>query len=151
QPARQRQPMGRCGREFSSGRTALSSQLEPRVNFAGLIHDFWPLTITGVAQGAIYALLALGYTLAYGVLRRINFALSDVFMIGPFATIITWGFFGLDQISPPPSAGLVIGYLAFGLLAAIVVSGLTALVVELVAYRPLRRRNAPPLAFLITA
>src|SRR5262249_57384694 len=113
----------------ASGRTALSSQLEPRVNFAGLIHDFWPLTITGVAQGAIYALFALGYTLVYGVLRLINFAHSEVFMMGTFAAIITWGFFGLDQNSPTPSAGLVIGYLAIGLLAAIVVSGLTALVV----------------------
>ncbi len=121
------------------------------MNFAGLIHDFGPLTITGVAQGAIYALFALGYTLVYGVLRLINFAHSEVFMMGTFAALTTWGFFGLNQNSPTPSVGLVIGYLAIGLLAAIIVSGLTALVVELVAYRPLRRRNAPPLAFLITA
>src|SRR6185503_993533 len=80
-----------------------------------------------------------------------NFAHSEVFMMGTFAAITTWGLFGLDQNSPTPSTGAVIGYLAVGLLAAIIVSGLTALVVELVAYRPLRRRNAPPLAFLITA
>jgi branched-chain amino acid transport system permease protein len=72
-------------------------------------------------------------------------------MTGTFAAIITWGWFGLDQNSPSPSAGAMAGYLVIGLVAAVIVSGITALVVELVAYRPLRRRNAPPLAFLITA
>ena len=121
------------------------------MNFAGLIHDFGPLTVTGIAQGAIYALFALGYTLVYGVLRLINFAHSEVFMMGTFAALTVWGLFGLNQNSRTPSVGLVIAYLVIGLVAAIIVSGLTALVVELVAYRPLRRRNAPPLAFLITA
>ncbi|GIH18104.1 branched-chain amino acid ABC transporter permease [Rugosimonospora africana] len=109
------------------------------------------MTVTGLAQGAIYALFALGYTLVYGVLRLINFAHSEVFIMGTFACLITWGFFGLDQNSAQPSVGGAIGYLLLGLAVAAVVSGLTALLVELVAYRPLRRRNAPPLAFLITA
>jgi len=121
------------------------------MNFSGLFHSFGPLTITGLAQGAIIALFALGYTLVYGVLRLINFAHSEVFMVGTFAALYTWGFFGLDQNSPTPSLGGVIGYMLIGLAAAIVVSGITALLVEFVAYRPLRRRNAPPLAFLITA
>jgi branched-chain amino acid transport system permease protein len=121
------------------------------VNFSGLIHDFGPLTVTGLAQGAIYALFALGYTLVYGVLRLINFAHSEVFIVGTFAALDIWGVFGLDQNSPTPSTAAVIGYLLIGLAAAIVASGITALVIELVAYRPLRRRNAPPLAFLITA
>jgi branched-chain amino acid transport system permease protein len=121
------------------------------VNFSGLINDFGPLTITGLAQGAIIALFALGYTLVYGVLRLINFAHSEVFLLGTYACLILWGVFGLDQNSATPSTGGVIGLLLLGLVAAIVVSGLTALGVELVAYRPLRRRNAPPLAFLITA
>jgi branched-chain amino acid transport system permease protein len=121
------------------------------VNFSGLIHDLGPLTVTGLAQGAIIALFALGYTLVYGVLRLINFAHSEVFLIGTFFTLIVWGWFGLDQNSATPSTFVVIGYLLLGLVAAIVASGLTALVVELAAYRPLRRRNAPPLAFLITA
>jgi branched-chain amino acid transport system permease protein len=72
-------------------------------------------------------------------------------MVGTFAALIVWGFFGLDQNSRTPSVGVVIAYLLLGLVAAIVTSGVTALVIELVAYRPLRRRNAPPLAFLITA
>jgi len=121
------------------------------VNFSGLIQDFGPLTITGLAQGAIIALFALGYTLVYGVLRLINFAHSEVFLIGSYACLIVWGFFGLDQNSATPSVLGVIGLLLLGLVAAIVLSGLTALSVELVAYRPLRKRNAPPLAFLITA
>jgi branched-chain amino acid transport system permease protein len=121
------------------------------VNFSGLINDFGPLTVTGLAQGAIIALFALGYTLVYGVLRLINFAHSEVFMIGTFACLIVWGWFGLDQNSAPPSFGGMLLYMVIGLAVAIVASGLTALVVELVAYRPLRQRNAPPLAFLITA
>jgi branched-chain amino acid transport system permease protein len=121
------------------------------VNFSGLIHDFGPLTITGLTQGAIIALFALGYTLVYGVLRLINFAHSEVFLLGTYACLIVWGLFGLDQNSATPPVFAAIGLLALGLVAAIVASGVTALVVELVAYRPLRRRNAPPLAFLITA
>jgi branched-chain amino acid transport system permease protein len=121
------------------------------VDFSGLIQDFGPLTITGLAQGAIIALFALGYTLVYGVLRLINFAHSEVFLLGSYACLVVWGMFGLDQNSATPSVIAVIGFLLLGLVAAIVVSGLTALGVELVAYRPLRRRNAPPLAFLITA
>ena len=121
------------------------------MNFSGLITDFGPLTVTGLAQGAIIALFALGYTLVYGVLRLINFAHSEVFLWGTYACLIVWGWFGLDQNSAPPSVGGMLLYMVIGLVAAIVVSGLVALTVELVAYRPLRKRNAPPLAFLITA
>ncbi len=121
------------------------------MNVSGLFHNLGPLTITGLAQGAIIALFALGYTLVYGVLRLINFAHSEVFMVGTFSALIVWGFFGLDQNSPTPTVGLVIGYLLLGLVAAIVTSAVTAVIIELVAYRPLRQRNAPPLAFLITA
>ncbi|HEY0000297.1 MAG TPA: branched-chain amino acid ABC transporter permease [Actinoplanes sp.] len=121
------------------------------MNFSGLIQDFGPLTIAGLAQGAIIALFALGYTLVYGVLRLINFAHSEVFVVGTYACLIAWGAFGLDQNSGAPNWGAMLAYMALGLVVAIVASGLTALTVELVAYRPLRRRNAPPLAFLITA
>jgi branched-chain amino acid transport system permease protein len=121
------------------------------VNFDSLVQDFGPLSATGMAQGAIYALFALGYTLVYGVLRLINFAHSEVFMVGTYAALITWGFFGLETNSATPSAGAVVGYVVLGVLVAAVISGTTAVIVELVAYRPLRRHNAPPLAFLITA
>ena len=115
------------------------------------LHSFTLYTITGLTQGAVFALFALGYTLVYGVLRLINFAHSEVFMIGTFAAIGIWDAFGLNSGSATPALAAAIGFLLLGFAAAIVGSGVTALVVELAAYRPLRRRNAPPLAFLITA
>jgi branched-chain amino acid transport system permease protein len=121
------------------------------VNFSNLFHQFGELTVTGLAQGAIIALFALGYTLVYGVLRLINFAHSEVFTVGAFSAVLTWGAFGLNQDSPTPGAAGFLGYLLLGLLVATVASAITAVVIEMVAYRPLRRRNAPPLAFLITA
>ncbi|MFI5957106.1 branched-chain amino acid ABC transporter permease [Cryptosporangium sp. NPDC051539] len=116
-----------------------------------LVSNFWDLSITGLAQGAIYALFALGYTLVYGVLRLINFAHSEVFMVGTFAAILTWNAFGKDTNSAIPGFVAVIGLLLIALLAAALASAATAVAVERLAYRPLRRRNAPPLAFLITA
>lgn len=109
------------------------------------------LTVTGLTQGSIYALVALGYTLVYGVLRLINFAHSEVFMVGTFATIATLHILGLESDGPYPSAGGLVLYLLVSLAVAAIVSGLTALLVERVAYRPLRKRNAPVLAFLISA
>jgi branched-chain amino acid transport system permease protein len=121
------------------------------LDFNELIRGFPELTVTGLTQGAIYALVALGYTLVYGVLRLINFAHSEVFMFGTFAALWTWGAMGYDANSPTPAfltAALAI-VVAMGVAAT--VSGATALLVEATAYRPLRARNAPPLAFLITA
>jgi branched-chain amino acid transport system permease protein len=116
-----------------------------------LFENFWDLSVTGLAQGAIYALIALGYTLVYGVLRLINFAHSEVFVTGTFASIFTLHALGLGSDDAVPSAGMVVLYLVAAAVAAMVASALTALVVERVAYRPLRRRNAPPLVFLISA
>jgi len=59
------------------------------MDFALLRDAFWSLTFDGIALGAIYALISLGYTLVYGVLRLINFAHSEVFMIGTFASLLT--------------------------------------------------------------
>ena len=59
-----------------------------QVRDAPLINQFWASTIDGLTQGAIYALVALGYTLVYGVLRLINFAHSEIFMLGTFATVV---------------------------------------------------------------
>ena len=112
-----------------------------------LINNFFELTITGLVLGAVYALVALGYTLVYGVLRLINFAHSEVFMWGTFASV--WV---LVAIGAKTSSGLgAIGYIVLGMLAAMTVSGLVALVLERFAYRPLRKRNSPPLIALISA
>ena len=121
------------------------------MNFEFVGNNFFELTVTGLTQGAIYALVALGYTLVYGVLRLINFAHSEVFMVGTFTTAIVWGMLGFGVGKAAPGAFGVIGLIVVAVVAAGAVSGLTALVVERVAYRPLRQRNAPTLIFLISA
>ncbi len=101
--------------------------------------------------GAIYALIALGYTLVYGVLRLINFAHSEIFMIGIFATLFAMDGLGVD-IGDDPRTGLALaGTLLAVMAVAMLASGAAAVAVERVAYRPLRRRAAPRLAALITA
>ena len=123
-------------------------------NIANLRSGFWQLTIDGLAWGAIYALVAVGYTLVFGVLRLINFAHSEIFMLGMFGA-----YFCLDLIlgfAPSGNAynrgvGLTVLYLGIAMLFAMAVSGCAAIGLEAVAYRPLRRRNARSLTFLITA
>jgi branched-chain amino acid transport system permease protein len=119
----------------------------------GLLRDlFWSNTVNGLAYGAIYALVAIGYTLVYGVLRLINFAHSEVFVVGAFGAYFTFTFLGY---APGPTLQTGIGALIINLVAAglvaMICSAATALILERVAYRPLRRRNAPRLVFLITA
>ena len=115
-----------------------------------LISNFWELTVTGLTLGSIYGLIALGYTLVYGVLRLINFAHSEVFMVGTFAALITFTSVGLSgQVTA--SIPAVLGYILLAMAAAMIASGVVALILERVAYRPLRRRNAPTLVFLISA
>lgn len=123
-------------------------------NLEGLKNGFWQLTIDGLSWGAIYALVAVGYTLVFGVLRLINFAHSEIFMLGMFGA-----YFCLDFIlgfTPSGNAynkgiALTVLYLAIAMLFAMLVSGSAAVGLEAVAYRPLRRRGARPLTFLITA
>lgn len=113
-----------------------------------LLRHFWELTITGLVLGAVYALVALGYTLVYGVLRLINFAHSEVWMWGSFAAVWTLTAVGAGQ----SASGLgTAGYIVLGAAAAMLASGLIALGLEFVAYRPLRKRGAPPLIALISA
>jgi branched-chain amino acid transport system permease protein len=118
------------------------------VNFDALIDHLGQHTVDGLSKGAIYALIALGYTLVYGVLRLINFAHSEVFMVGTFAILGVWTALG---VTATPSIGMAVLYLLIGLVVGALASGGTALAVERIAYRRLRRKNAPPLIFLITA
>lgn len=122
-------------------------------NVGALGQGFWRLTVEGLTYGSVYALVAVGYTLVYGVLRLINFAHSEVFMFGMFgqyATLMALGF------SPSGNAydkgiALTVLYLSIAMLGGMAVSGTTAVGLERLAYRPLRRRGAPTLVFLITA
>jgi branched-chain amino acid transport system permease protein len=115
-----------------------------------LIHHFFELTITGLAFGSIYALVALGYTMVYGVLQLINFAHSEVFMFGTFA--VAWTVTRLHGTSSVSEGlGASLGLLSASLVAAMLTSGAVALVLERVAYRPLIKRNSPKLMALISA
>ena len=113
-----------------------------------LFEHFFELTLTGLALGSVYALVALGYTMVYGVLQLINFAHSEVFMYGTFAVV--WTLYVLGG-TPATTTGSVIGMLLLALVVAMVVSGGVALLLERVAYRPLIKRNAPKLVALISA
>ncbi len=113
-----------------------------------LLDHFFELTVTGLALGSVYALVALGYTLVYGVLQLINFAHSEVFMYGTFATVWTLYFMGG---TPQTSTTAVVVMLLGALVVAMLVSGGIALLLERVAYRPLIKRKAPRLVALISA
>jgi branched-chain amino acid transport system permease protein len=100
----------------------------------------------GLSNGAIWALVALGYTLVYGIIELINFAHGDVFMIGSFIAVGLYGTLGLTESTG--AGGLFAGLLVCLIVAAIGCAVLNMLI-ERVAYRPLRA--APKLAPLITA
>ncbi len=98
--------------------------------------------------GAIYALIALGYTMVYGIIELINFAHGDVFMIGAFvAVIFTGGILGLH--GPVESVPLLVLYMIGALLFVMPITGLLNVTIERIFYRPFR--NASRLAPLITA
>ena len=112
-------------------------------------HSLWTsLVIGGLANGFLYALIAIGYTLVYGVLRLINFAHSEVFMMGSFGTFFVMRG-ALGSTSPGGTEGLI--YLVLAVAAGALFGGLVGFALERVAYRPLRLRDAPRLTYLITA
>jgi branched-chain amino acid transport system permease protein len=117
-------------------------------DLSALGHQFFSQTVDGLTLGSIYALIALGYTLVYGVLRLINFAHSEIFALGIYATIFAIDGMGVTGSRTGLSLVLTLGAL---LLISMATSGAAALLMERVAYRPLRRRNAPRLTALITA
>ena len=102
--------------------------------------------VDGLSVGTIWALIALGYTLVYGIIELINFAHGDVFMIGSFVSVSLYATLGITE-----STGVIVLIFAMVLVLAIsmVASGTLNVMIERVAYRPLR--GAPKLAPLITA
>ena len=97
--------------------------------------------LNGLTIGAVYALIALGYTMVYGIIQMINFAHGEIFMIGAYVGLTVFLAAGAGAGGP--------FWLAAGLLCAAAVCALLGLAVERVAYRPLR--SAPKLSVLITA
>ena len=97
--------------------------------------SFVSYLINGISLGSVYALIALGYTMVYGIAKMLNFAHGDVIMIGAYTVFVT-----VTNLGLPPAAGILL---------AIVVCTVLGVVIERVAYKPLRM--ASPLAVLITA
>ena len=91
--------------------------------------------ISGLSLGSIYALIALGYTMVYGIAKMLNFAHGDIIMVGAFASIVFINSLGLPMI--------------LGVLLSVVVCVVVGVLVERIAYKPLR--SSPPLSVLITA
>src|SRR5580765_1831147 len=101
--------------------------------------EFLQQLINGLSVGSMYALIAIGYTLVYGVLRFINFAHSDVFMVGAFA-----GFYlGREFTHASLAGGLVV------MIGSMLICAALGILIERFAYRPLRNRSK--LTVLITA
>lgn len=102
--------------------------------------------VNGLTLGAVYALIALGYSMVYGILQLLNFAHGDVYMIGAFVG------YGVISVLAPRAGALLLpawGVIAAMLLAAMLLCGLLGVLIEWFAYRPLR--NAPRIAPLISA
>jgi branched-chain amino acid transport system permease protein len=102
--------------------------------------------VAGISNGSIWALVALGYTLVYGIIELINFAHGDLFMIGSF---VGYGLFGTIGLTLATGTLGLVGGLFLTLIICMVVCGSLNVMIERVGYRPLR--NAPKLAPLITA
>ncbi|WP_441248053.1 branched-chain amino acid ABC transporter permease [Kitasatospora sp. McL0602] len=114
-----------------------------------LTQHFWQFLVPGLTLGSLYALVAIGYTLVYGVLQLINFAHSEVFMSGGFAGLFVAQ--ALVATGTTPHGASSVLYWLLGLVGGAVIGACVAFLLERVAYRPLRRRNAPKLVYLITA
>jgi branched-chain amino acid transport system permease protein len=106
------------------------------------MQDFAQHLINGISLGSIYALIALGYTMVYGILQLINFAHSDVYMMGAFFSYYTAMYLGIKS---QPGVGTLVTLL----IAAMLGCAMLGLAIERLAYRPLRK--APKLNILITA
>lgn len=122
------------------------------MDFSVLTDQFASLTFDGIALGFIYVLIALGYTMVYGVLRLINFANSEVFMLGSFATILVSTKIFNYTIESDSITGFKLVYTMLAmLLGSMIVSGLVSVLIEIVAYRRLRSRTSNRLTSLISA
>ncbi len=143
-PKRRRIPPG-----ILSGLAVVATMAVVLLVYLAIRDQFWAQTRNGLTLGAIYAMLALGYTMVYGVLQLINFAHSEVFMIGTVVTLYAFrDWFAVDD----PLSGVALVLVILGaLIPSMLASGFTAVALERIAYRPLRRHRSPRLAFLISA
>ena len=101
--------------------------------------------INGITLGAVYALIALGYTMVYGILELINFAHGEIYMLGAYIAIVTLAFLTFTGLT---ATSLLLSFIIVGIVT-IIYCGAYGLTLEKVAYRPLR--HAPRLSPLISA
>jgi branched-chain amino acid transport system permease protein len=113
----------------------------------GIKTQFLTALFNGLAIGSIYALIALGLSMVYGVLGLINFAHGDVFMVGSFTAL---GSLILMRAGPGMNSLSLIGIIIVASLSGMIGSGITAMLLELIAYRPLRLLGAPRHAGMIS-
>jgi branched-chain amino acid transport system permease protein len=106
------------------------------------MQEFFQQLVNGITWGSVYALIALGYTMVYGILRLINFAHGDIFMLGAFIAYYAAGWFGV-QANPSALGALLV------LVTAMTGAGIAGFVIERFAYRPVRKSSR--LTALITA
>jgi branched-chain amino acid transport system permease protein len=109
---------------------------------------FFQQLVNGLAKGSIYSLIALGYTMVYGIVELINFAHGDIFMLGSFIALALLNMLGVTSMING-GVGPVIAVVLIALLGTALLTGLLGITVERVAYKPLR--HAPRLAPLISA
>ncbi len=105
------------------------------MDMGSLLHQFLQQLINGISLGSIYALIALGYTMIYGILKLINFAHGDIYMLGAYFGFVATTMFGFSFLP--------------AILFAMACAAVAGIIIERVAYRPMR--NAPRIAILITA
>lgn len=117
--------------------------------FAYTLVNLPQVLIDGVTIGFVYAAIALGYTMVYGVLEFINFAHSEIFAIGAFCSVEVLIALDNSGFLRNASSGVALLWFIVGMLVGMIVSGTTAIIMERVAYRPLR--GAPRLVPLISA
>ena len=105
--------------------------------------------ITGLSLGSIYAIIALGYTMVYGIAKMLNFAHGDVIMVGAYVSFYTTSFAANSLLGENPSALASAGATLLSVLVAMAVCTVLGVIIEGLAYRPLRQAGS--LAVLITA
>ena len=123
------------------------SAMEKRERYGYM--EFLSYLITGISLGSIYAIIALGYTMVYGIAKMLNFAHGDVIMVGGFVSFYATSFLTQNMLGENPGTGMVVLATLLSVLAAMLVCTVLGVVIEGLAYKPLRA--APSLAVLITA
>ena len=111
--------------------------------------EFLSYLITGISLGSIYAIIALGYTMVYGIAKMLNFAHGDVIMVGGYVSFYATAFAGTSLLGENPSAGATAAVTIVSVILAMIVCTVLGVVIEGLAYKPLRQAGS--LAVLITA